>query len=251
MEQYVKENEKIINSWCKDGWEWSIPVSHEKYLEALQGTYEIFLTPTKPIPHTWLNHIKGKNVLALASGGGQQAPLLTALGANVTVLDFSTEQIQKEYEIKKREGYEITIIQADMTQPLPFSDESFDFIIHPVSNVYVEHVYPIWKECYRILKSNGYLISGLDNGMNYIVDNEEKEIIRSLPFNPLLNDEHKKFCIEENSGFQFSHSIEEQINGQLQCGFQLLEIFSDTNGYGRLHELNIPSYWCTYSQKLK
>lgn len=104
MKHYIEENEKIINSWCKDNWQWSIPVSHEKYIAAKQGKYEIFLTPTKPIPHTWLKDVKGKNVLALASGGGQQVPILAALGANVTVLDFSTEQIQKEYDVQKIES---------------------------------------------------------------------------------------------------------------------------------------------------
>ena len=36
-----------------------------------------------------------------------------------------------------------------MTQPLPFADESFDLIFHPVYNCYVEKVEPIFLECYR------------------------------------------------------------------------------------------------------
>ncbi len=37
------------------------------------------------------NHgYKGKKVLCLASGGGQQAPILSATGADVKVMDIST-----------------------------------------------------------------------------------------------------------------------------------------------------------------
>ena len=46
---------------------------------------------------------------------------------------------------------------ADMSKALPFDDETFDIIFHPVSNCYVEEVKPIFKECYRILKKGGIL----------------------------------------------------------------------------------------------
>ena len=77
--------------------------------------------------------------------GGQQIPIFSALGAKCTVLDYSTEQCAREREIAKREGYDVEIIQFDMTQRLPFSDEIFDLIFHPVSNCYVEEVKPIFK----------------------------------------------------------------------------------------------------------
>ena len=52
-----------------------------------------------------------------------------------------------------------------------------------------------------------------------------------------------------DDGVQFSHTIEEQINGQLLAGFALTAVYEDTNGYGRLHELNIPSFWATRAVK--
>ena len=48
---------------------------------------------------------------------------------------------------------------------------------------------------------------------------------------------------------QFSHTLEEQINGQLEAGFTLLALYEDTNGEGRLHELNIPTFLAMRSQK--
>ena len=76
--------------------------------------------------------------------------------------------------VAEREGYMINIIRADMSNPLPFDDSFFDIIFHPVSNCYVEEVKPIWHECYRVLRKGGVLVSGLDIGINYIFDLEER-----------------------------------------------------------------------------
>ena len=53
----------------------------------------------------------------------------------------------------------------------------------------------------------------------------------------------------DNAGVQFSHSLEEQIGGRLEAGFMLLAIYEDTNGEGRLHEMNIPTYLAMRSVK--
>ena len=72
--------------------------------------------------------------------------------ADCTILDISTKQLESERLVATREGYNINIIQADMTKRLPFDDNSFDIIFHPVSNVYIGDVYHVWNECFRVLK---------------------------------------------------------------------------------------------------
>ena len=239
---YQDINAKTIDRWVDEGWQWGKAISHEDYLRALDGDWQVFLTPTKPVPKSWLGNLKGKKILGLASGGGQQMPVFAALGAICTVLDYSPLQVESERLVAEREGYDIRIVRGDMTKRLPFEDDEFDMIFHPVSNCYVEEVRPIWKECYRVLKPGGMLISGTDHYVNYIVDDEEKQIVNSLPFNPLKNPEQMKQLEETDAGVQFSHSLEEQIGGQLEAGFTLLNLYEDTNGAGRLHELNIPTF---------
>ena len=219
-------------------------------LKAKQGNWNVFLTPMVPVPHNWLGDLKGKKILGLASGGGQQMPIFSALGAECTVLDYSTKQIESEIMVSKREGYEIEVIEGDMTKTLPFEDESFDIVFNPVSNCYVEDVYHVFNEAYRVLKKTGVLLAGLNNEINYIVDNDEKEIVWQMPFNPLKDEKAKEFMVKENAGIQFSHNMTEQIGGQLKAGFILVDIYEDTNGFGRLHELNIKSYISTKSVKL-
>ena len=246
---YQDINASTIDRWIEEGWEWGKPISHEEYLKAKEGDWNVFLTPTKNVPHDWFPDLKGKKVLGLASGGGQQMPIFAALGAECTVLDYSEKQIESEKLVSEREGYEIRIIRGDMTKRLPFEDEEFDLIFHPVSNCYVKEVKPIWKECYRILKRGGELLSGVDHYINHIVDEDEKEIINSLPFDPLINEKQRKQLEAEDAGMQFSHTLEEQIGGQLEAGFTLLALYEDTNGEGRLHELNIPTFLAMRSKK--
>ncbi len=246
---YQDINASTIDRWIEEGWEWGKPITHEEFVQAKEGNWNVVLTPTKKVPKNWFGELKGKKVLGLASGGGQQMPIFAALGAECTVLDYSEKQLESERFVAEREGYDIRIIRGDMTKRLPFKDEEFDLIFHPVSNCYVKDVKPIWKECHRILKKGGELLSGVDHYINYIVDDQEKEIVNSLPFDPLTNEEYRKQLEDADAGMQFSHTLEEQIGGQLEAGFTLLELYEDTNGEGRLHELNIPTFLAIRSRK--
>ena len=62
-------------------------------------------------------------------------PIFSLLGADCTVLDYSDEQLQRERDVAAREGYSIEIVKGDMTNPLPFPDNSFDliFILFPTA----------------------------------------------------------------------------------------------------------------------
>ena len=85
---YQDINAATINRWIKEeDWEWGRAISHEDYIKALNGDWNVKLTPGKFVPHEWFGDFKGKKLLGLASGGGQQIPIFTALGAECTVLD--------------------------------------------------------------------------------------------------------------------------------------------------------------------
>ena len=246
---YQDFNAITIDSWCDSGWEWGKAITHEEYVNAKNGNWNVLLTPTKYVPQEWFGELKGKKLLGLASGGGQQIPIFSALGARCTVLDYSTSQCNSERLIADQEGYEVNIVQADMSKTLPFDDETFDIIFHPVSNCYVEEVKPIFKECYRVLKKGGILLCGLDNGFGYIFDETESNIKYKLPFNPLKDPIAYEDSIKNDWGIAFSHTIEEQIGGQLEAGFLLTNLYEDTSGSGLLHEHNVPTYIATRAIK--
>ncbi len=247
---YTDLNAQIIDQWVADGWEWGTPISHERFEAACAGDWSMVLTPTREVPRTWFfPDMRGKRVLGLAAGGGQQMPIFAAMGAACTVLDYSEAQVASERMVAEREGYDIDVVRADMTRPLPFADGSFDLIFHPVSNCYIEDVQPVWRECFRVLMPGGRLLAGLDNGFNYVVDDDEERIVRDLPFNPLRNPSLIPAEELPEWGMQFSHTLDEQVRGQIQAGFRIMDLYEDTNGSGRLHELGIPTFWATCAQK--
>ena len=239
---YTEVNAQTIDRWVRDGWEWGVPISRQAYLNALAGNWDMVLTPNKPVPKAWFGDLKGKRVLGLASGGGQQMPIFAALGAICTVLDYSPAQLESERMVSQREGYDIRIIRADMTKPLPFDDNAFDLIFHPVSNCYVREVRPIFRECFRVLKPGGVLLGGYDMGINFLVDEKEERIVNSLPFDPIADPALMAQRQSNDDGVQFSHTLEDQIGGQLAAGFQITDLYEDTNGYGRLHDMGIPTF---------
>src|SRR5688572_16054072 len=108
-----EHNSKAWDKYSEKGIEWSLPVSAEEIARARTGDWEIILTPLKPVPRDWFGDVRGKRVLCLASGGGQQAPILAAAGAQVTSFDASGKQLEKDEFVARRENLEIRIEQGD------------------------------------------------------------------------------------------------------------------------------------------
>lgn len=251
---YTEMNADAWDKRAENNDPWSIPVSHKEYLLAKEGKWQIFLTPCVPVPKEWFGDLKGKEVLGLASGGGQQMPILTARGAHCTVFDYSKRQLLTEKMVAEREAYDISLVRGDMTKPFPFPDQSFDLICHPVSNCYVEDVYPIWRECARVLKPGGILLAGFDNGANFLFEDDGTlplTVSNKLPYNSLQEPKEVRQRLQESGeGFQFSHSLTEQIGGQLKAGFILTDLYEDRNpkGMGLIRDF-MPQYIATRAYK--
>ncbi|MBQ7300458.1 MAG: class I SAM-dependent methyltransferase [Clostridia bacterium] len=249
---YTDINAKTWDRWSEEGMTWTRPITHEEYAAVTVENYIVYLTPCMPVPHTWFGDLSGKKLLGLASGGGQQMPVFAKLGADCTLLDYSDRQLGSDRAVAEREGYAISIVKADMTKRLPFDDASFDIIFHPVSNCYIEDVQHVWNECYRVLRPGGVLLAGMDNGMNFLfaADEEPLTVVNRLPYNPLKlpKEDFEKIAAED--GVQFSHTLEEQIGGQLKAGFLLRALYEDRDreGCGVIREY-APQYYATMAVK--
>ena len=232
--KYVKDNSVIWDKRAENNDRWSTVVTADEVEKARKGEWHILLTPQKPVPRDWFpSEMKGLKVLCLASGGGQQGPILAALGADVTVFDNSQGQLEKDQFVAERDGLTIKTVQGNMQDLSMFSDASFDLIVHPWSNNYVDDILIVWKECSRVLKKGGTLVAGFGSPLEYIFDLKkfekgELELKYSIPYADI--DHQDDEAVRELSaaeGFSWGHPVEEQIQGQISAGFVIAGFYED------------------------
>lgn len=255
-----------IRSYNRDAWNrevqggqsrWTQPVSAEIIAKARQGEFSIVLTENIPVPDRWFPPLKGANVLCLASGGGQQGPVLAAAGANVTVFDNSPRQLEQDQLVAGREALSLRTVEGDAADLSVFSDESFDLIFNPVSTVFMPDVRAVWRECYRVLRHGGILMTGFMNPVHYIFDlyNADEgiiEVAHSIPYSDLTSipKEHLDELIEKGLPVEFGHSLTDLLGGQCDMGFVLTDMYEDYMLDSPLHKYH-PTYIATRAVKMQ
>ena len=211
------------------------------------------LTPKKFVSQNWFPPLKGLKILGLASGGGQQGPILATLGADVTIFDNSEKQLQQDKTISDKFSLNIKTVQGDMKDLSVFADNSFDLIFNPCSIVFVDNVLPVWRECFRVLKPGGILMTGLINPISFQLDEENLKLIYKQPFSDLhsLPKEKLEELKNKNEPFVFGHSLTDQIGGQLDAGFTVTAMFEDTWDVENKIDEFLPSFIATRAVKRK
>src|SRR5262245_39521747 len=199
MDDLLAYNREAWDRCVATGDRWTIPVTPEQVAAARRGEWSVVLTPHKPVPRDWFPDLAGIQLLALASGGGQQVPILAAAGAHVTLLDNSPRQLAQDRMVAERDGLAITTVQGDMADLSAFASESFDLIFHPSSNCFVPDVRPVWREAFRVLRRGGSLLSGFCDPVMFAIDPDlEKQGVAqfkySIPYSDLtsLTDEERR-----------------------------------------------------------
>lgn len=230
-------NRHAWDAQVEKGNEWTRPVTPDVIAAARAGRWSVVLTPQIPVPRDWFPaNLQGCRILGLASGGGQQGPILAAAGARVTILDGSEKQLEQDEFVAKRDGLVIETQLGDMADLSRFADGSFDLVFNPFSNVFASEVRPIWRECARVLRDGGVLMTGFSNPVQFIfnpikLDRGEFEIRHKLPYSDLadLSEEERRHYTDQSEPLIFGHTLEDQIAGQLEAGFVLTHFFEDRN----------------------
>jgi SAM-dependent methyltransferase len=253
-----------ILAYNRDAWDrrvavgnrWTVPVTSEQIAAARRGEWSITLTPRKPVPRSWFPDLRDISVLALASGGGQQGPILAAAGAQVTVLDSSPSQLARDREVAERDGLPLTTVQGDMANLACFESEFFDLIVHPCSNCFVPDVRPVWREAFRVLRHGGALLSGFCDPVLFATDRDlEKQGIAQLkhaiPYSDVtsLTDEERRRQTDAGEPLVFGHTLEDQIRGQTDVGFLIAGFYGDTHDDGDVVSRFLPCFCATRAVK--
>ena len=254
-----------IRSYNRDAWNreveggqnrWSQPVDSEVIEKAKGGEFSILLTENIPVPPRWFPALKDADVLCLASGGGQQGPVLAAAGARVTVFDNSPAQLKQDQLVARREALSIRTVEGDAADLSAFADQVFDLVFNPCSTVFMQDVRAVWKECYRVLRHGGILMTGSMNPVHYIFDLYKAdegvlEVTHSIPYSDLTSipKEDLEELVEKGLPVEFGHSLTDLLGGQCDAGFVITDMYEDYMLDSPLHNYH-PSYLATRAVKL-
>jgi SAM-dependent methyltransferase len=255
-----------IRSYNREAWNreveagesrWTQPVSPEVIDWARKGEFSILLTENVPVPKRWFPPLKDADVLCLASGGGQQGPVLAAAGARVTVFDNSPAQLKQDQLVAERESLPLRTVEGDAADLSMFANESFDLIFNPCSTVFMPDVRAVWRECARLLRPGGILMTGSMNPVHYIFDLYKAdegilEVTHSVPYSDLTSipQEDLDELIEKGLPLEFGHSLTDLIGGQCDAGFVITNIYEDYMPDSPLHKFH-PNYFATRAVKRK
>ena len=253
----VAHNRTAWNHQVDQGNEWTVPVSADVVARARAGDWSVVLIGYEPVPRDWFpDPLAGADVLCLASGGGQQGPVLAAAGARVTVFDNSPAQLRRDDEVAAREGLELRTVLGDMRDLGAFADASFDLVFHPVSNLFCPELAPVWRECFRVLRPGGRLLAGFCNPDTFIFDAEaldsrgELVVRHPLPYSDLthLDEAERDRLFGPDHAVEFSHSLAEQFGGQLAAGF-VITGFAEAPHHSQATARYLPGYFATRAVK--
>ncbi len=258
MDDTRQRNREVWNQLSREGVCWGQVVSKDLIDRARQGELVLTLATKKAVPKNWFPQVKDTPVLCLASGGGQQGPLLAAAGAKVTVVDISEVQLEKDQKAAADYKLEINTVRSSADDLSMLCDEAFDLIVHPVSNCYFPKLEPVWQECWRVLKKGGRLLYGFNNPLAYQFDYEkanrgEYTLKYQQPYSDLtsLSVTEKKRFLYDGTALEFGHSLTEQIGALLRRGFIMRDMYEE--GWGEVDQRGIdhyfPQFICVYVQK--
>jgi SAM-dependent methyltransferase len=231
MDSHIEFNRRAWDAISTSAEGWFRPVSATEIEQARTGNWSIRVTAKRDVPRRWLEPITGRRVLCLGGGGGHQAPILAAAGAQVTVLDISDNQLAIDGELARQHALDLTTVRGDMRR-VPFADESFDLIVNPCAVNFSPEVQPVWGEAFRVLRAGGVLVAGFLQPLNYLFDPArlEKGDFAIAPAWLSGDIKSRGFQVAPELPVEFAHSLEELVGGQIAAGFVIDGFLEDRWG---------------------
>ena len=235
MMDIYEANRKAWNNEVEKHNFWTLPISEAQIENARNGNPEIWVTPFKTVPLSWIEDLKGENVLLACSGGGQQTPVLAAFGANVTTLDISDNQLQQDRTTLQKYGLNAHLVRANVLD-MPLPDHSFKAVIMPQAMNFIDDPDKLYSEVKRVLVPGGTFIFGTANPILYAFDEriqERKLKIRyTIPFSHTKSLSPKALAsrIEKADTLEFSHTLDTILGLLTEKGFSITGFYTDSAG---------------------
>jgi SAM-dependent methyltransferase len=247
LDDINKNNRERWNALARANVEYSRPFLEFTREQAAQYVYR----------HGVLENVAGKRVLCLASGGGQDSVAFGLLGADVTVLDLSDVQLERDRQGAEHHGLTVTTIQGDMRDLTIFSTDAFEVVWQVFSINFVPSVEPVFREVARLLEPGGIYFLQFANPFVQSVDDEAWDG-KAYPLKDLYRDgedlskQFPHWDVAQPDGskarlaspHEFRHNLSTVLNALVQNGFILLGLWEWKKG----DENAEPGSWAHFTQ---
>ena len=218
-----------------------------QYVEGQLDTVPALLLEMYPV--SVLEGVEGKEVLCLASGGGQQSAVFGLLGARVTVVDLVEGQLEGDVVAAGHYGYEVTTVCADMRDLSRIGERAFDLVYQAPSMAYVPDVREVYAEVFRVLKPKGMYRVCFTNPATEFVDwnSWDGEGYRiTKPYSERVEQDEE----DGVTGLvQFRHYMADIFNGLIEEGFSIQQVEDSPKYFVRENAEAQPGgwdHWLTY-----
>lgn len=239
--------EKMVQEECGFTLPW-LNLDRNLIQKYINGQLEPVPEPLIDIyPADILQNIQGKDVLCLASGGGQQSAVFGLLGAQVTVVDISEGQLKGDQKAAAHYGYKVSTLKTDMCDLSFLKDNYFDLIYQAPSMAYIPDVHEVYSEVARVLRKGGLYRVNFSNPATEFVDCEDwdgKGYRITRPYTERIRQTN-------NSGehvIEFKHYLSDIFNGLIEAGLSIQQV-QEVPFYQLQNENLTPGsweHWLTY-----
>jgi ubiquinone/menaquinone biosynthesis C-methylase UbiE len=180
--------------------------------------------------------VEGLEVLDVGCGGGQNAIALMKWGAkSVTGVDQSSSQLDHAKRLAEKEHVPVTFIKADIEDMLILSDNSYDLTVSTSAMNYVSSIERVFKECARVLKPNGRLVTCMAHPLWLVLGEalEYRDFTRLANYFEVNREKRdwnrqngERIATFESTPWQLS----QMVNGLVSAGFNI-ERIEEPRGY--------------------
>jgi SAM-dependent methyltransferase len=196
-----------------------------------------------PVPMRWFR-IGGD--ICFGAADSRDRP---AAAGEVTVFDNSPAQLKQDQLVAERESLSLRIVEGDAADLSVFAGRSFDLVFNPCSTVFMSDVRAVWKECSRVLRPGGILMTGSMNPVHYIFDlTKQMRVLQahSIPYSDLTS-------IQRNIWMSSSKELAGICHSPQICWVNLMpvcitDMYEDYMLDSALHKYH-PSYIATRALK--
>ncbi|MEM9776525.1 MAG: class I SAM-dependent methyltransferase [Chloroflexota bacterium] len=150
MDDLIKYNQERWQALVDAGVEFSVPYADYDQPQAID-----YVDQWADIKRLELTNWTGKDVLCLASGGGQQSVCFSLMGGNVSVRDLTPGQLAGDRAMAEKYGYSVRTELGDMRDLSCFEDQSFDLVYQAYSINFIPDPWTVFAEVKRVLRPGG------------------------------------------------------------------------------------------------